>query len=180
MWKGMVFYDNDGHLKNWEEEWKNFLKKNISPAKMEELKNREILGIKTNTPPTRELKNLLCFWDIILNPGLHTREPYQWINPFLFLFFLFPLFFRDRISMWLYFVTLIIAIPIASMTFLIRYTIFLILCFSLGAGLCVSKISWRSLSVLIWTALFLITVYGCICEWNKNQKNFWEASAKMM
>jgi len=78
-------------------------------------------------------------YDVWQRPNLYARKPLHFLSPFVFLFFLVPLFRRDKSSNWLFAGGMILFLIIGSRTFLLRYLLPILPLFAIGSAIVIEK-----------------------------------------
>lgn len=169
---GPVYSNSQGKIERLNPALESFIKKNFTPERLEFLKNQTILGLCPNIPSVFEKRTLLSFWNIVLHPELHTRQPYHWVNPLLVLFLVLPFFHRNSVALLLYSLVLSTLIIPACMTYLVRYILFLFPAFSVGVALIIASLRRKFFGIFF--ACFSITVllFNSHAEWKKLEKKF--------
>jgi len=113
---------------------------------------------------------LFNLYDILVNPERHQRKPFHEINIFIFLMILLPFFLRKKIELYLFGITLVSYIIIASQTFLLRYALPLFPLFSIGSALLISHIKSKKIVNIIIVLICINFFSFSMLEWQKLSK----------
>lgn len=157
--KGMVFLNDSGNKQEFDTAVHKLLEKMPSKNEIKNIFNQAGLQPFSDFKDYTQQDNrktflngfdlkLFNFWDIIVNPDRYQRKPYHEITPFLVLFFVFPFFYRDRISLFLYLIAFFVFISIAANSHILRYALPVFPLFSVGSAFVVSRIRTRWLFIL--------------------------------
>ncbi|MBI5090894.1 MAG: glycosyltransferase family 39 protein [Candidatus Hydrogenedentes bacterium] len=121
-----------------------------------------------NRPPTATVPGtLLNWWNMLTHPSWYARVPYDWLSPFLVVFFVAPLFRRDRTLWWLYGIALALYLVIAAQTYLVRYVLPVLPLFAVGAGVVLARINRRWGMVCLGAALTVNLAVNSVAELQK-------------
>lgn len=168
MYSDFLFTDASGRLVEFTPAFDSVRDRVMTPAEQASLFKQTILGVDLATPamikPNRKLWNL---WDLLWHPSLHTRKALHWISPFLLAGLLLPLVHRDRVSLWFFGVTLAACTMVASMTFLVRYALFVMPLLAAAAGAMLARVRWRIAMVAIGVVLGAQILTNGAAEWLK-------------
>ncbi len=99
----------------------------------------------------------------------YARKPFHWLSPFVLIFFLLPFCNRQKLSLWLYALTIIFYLLLGSQTELLRYLLPVLPLFSIGAGILISEIRRRQANVFLGALLFALLISNVSAEWKKVQ-----------
>jgi hypothetical protein len=164
----LLFTDASGRLFEFTPAFGSLRNRVMTPAEQAALSKRVILGVDLATPvvrdPNRKLFNL---WDLLWHPSLYTRNPLHWLSPFLFAGLLLPLVYRNRASLWFFGVTLAACTVAASMTYLVRYALFVVPLVAAAAGAVLAQVRWRGAIVAVGFLIGAQIVTNGAAEWFK-------------
>ena len=168
MYSDFLFTDASGRLFEFTQAFDSLRDHVMTPAEQASLSKQTILGVDPVTPVVRDPKrNLFNLWDLLWHPSLYTRNPLHWISPFLLAGLLLPLVHRDRVSLWFFAVTLAACTVVASMTYLVRYALFVVPLLAAAAGAVLARVRWRIALVAIGVVLGAQIFINGAAEWFK-------------
>jgi 4-amino-4-deoxy-L-arabinose transferase-like glycosyltransferase len=168
---GFAIVSYEGHIFNFELPQKkiesisnqNSVKKlNLNNHKLDFLYHEQIYPKYSGT--------LFNLYDVLVHPEKHQRKPLHEINIFLFLMIFIPFFSRKKIELYLFGITLITYIIIASQTFLLRYALPLFPLFSIGSAVFISHIKSKKIVNIIFVLICLNFFSFSMLEWQKLSK----------
>ena len=163
-----LFVSKGGELTKFTPEFK-ILQKNIAPEIEQKLNGESAaLNVDSSTPSIKDKRRkLFDLQNLFLHPGLFARRPLHFLSPFLVLGVFLPFIYRDRTSILFFIITITSWLMLAKLTYLVRYSLFILPLFAAGAGAVISYLKWYRVKTVLAIALVLNLLINASMEWKK-------------
>jgi 4-amino-4-deoxy-L-arabinose transferase-like glycosyltransferase len=163
-----LFVSKGGELTKFTPEF-NMLQKNIAPELKQKFNGESaFLNVDFSTTVIKEpSRSLLDIFDLFFHPDLFTRKTLHFISPFLILGVFLPFIYRDCTSILFYIMTITSWLMLAKLTYLVRYSLFILPLFAAGAGAVISYLKWYRVKIVFAIALVLNLLINASMEWVK-------------